>query len=307
VARGNPLLPQFRSRNHEWLLRAAQVGGAVVVGVGVPGGALLAATHPEYHSTAWTIALVVVVALAVIGIAALLVGGVGAFLTRPVPPEHADTLRASALAVSRALESDRVCEYGDDPAKQAFCAHFPKLARRLAVWDELVSAPTKLQGSFEHDINAQMAGHGIEAPTFDVNTISAYMRAFLEMSAAHGDAVVQPSFQWSGFSTAGHPEIPGPPFGVLLPYPGSANWIILTPLDGESESEWQARADPLIEKADAFAEAAHASVPEYVLALNDAKQRLNEFTEHDLPTILDALRLVQAREAPRVRHGCDVC
>lgn len=81
----------------------------------------------------------------------------------------------------------------------------------------------------------------------------------------------------------------------------------MTPLDGESESEWQARADPLIEKADAFAEAAHASVPEYVLALNDAKQRLNEFTEHDLPTILDALRLVRAREAPRVRHGCDVC
>jgi hypothetical protein len=135
------------------------------------------------------VALIAVVAIAVLTV----VAAAGAFLTQPVPGPHHDSLKASAQAISRSLEADRVCEYGDDPAKQAFCGHFPKLARRLAAWDELVSAPTKLQGSFEHDSNARMADHGIEAPTFDVNAISAYMRAFLEMSATHGDAVVQPS------------------------------------------------------------------------------------------------------------------
>lgn len=217
---GKMLLRCSRSRYHSWLLRTAQFGGAIVVGIGLPGSALLAATHPKQHSALWTAALVGVFVLVALGVLAVLIGGIGAFATRPVPPDHAASLKASALALIRSLESGNACDYGEGyRPDQPFCAHFPRLGKRLAAWDELVSAPTKLQGSFEHDINARMAEYGIEAPIFDVNAISAYMRAFLEMSATHGDAVVQPSFQWSGFSTAGHPEIPGPPFGVLLPTP----------------------------------------------------------------------------------------
>src|ERR1039458_9047409 len=234
-----------RSHYNPWFLRGATFGGGAMA-LAAALAAVIAATHPKPHhpNGLWTAGLIAVIALAAVGAVVLLVGIVGAFLTQPVSDDHCATLKASAGSVAQSIESDRACNYGDGyRPDQAFRAHFPKLARRLAAWDELISAPTKLLVSFEHDITARMAQYGIEAPTFDGNTISAYMRAFLEMSATHGDAVVQPSFQWSGFSTAGHPEIPGPPFGVLRPYLHSADWIILTPLDAESESEWQARAD----------------------------------------------------------------
>jgi hypothetical protein len=313
MARGNPLLPQLRSRNHEWLLRAAQVGGAIVVGVGVPGGALLAATHPKYHSTAWTIALVVVVALAAVGIAALLVGGVGAFLTRPVPPEHADTLRASALALGRALESDRVCDYGNAyKPDQAFRAHFPRLGERLAAWDTVVAAPAVSEQALDQRLDAIMAEHEVTAGQpeviYNLPKIKRYAHT-LAIERAHGRLLEPSQFVWGEATTAinaGDIEILGPPFGVRLPFSGE-DWITVTPLEGETKDDWLTRTEPYTQQVDAVMDATFASALPYAQAVLEAQERLREFKRDELPATLDALQLVQVREAPRVRHRCDSC
>jgi hypothetical protein len=52
-----------------------------VVGTAISGGVLLAATHGDQDSL-WKDMLVAIVVLAALGIATLLIGGVGAFLTR---------------------------------------------------------------------------------------------------------------------------------------------------------------------------------------------------------------------------------
>src|SRR5271165_1861402 len=95
------LLRWSRSDRHPWLLRAAQAGGAIVVGVGVPGGALLAATHPKHHSALWTAALVAVLVLVAVAVLVVLVGGVGAFVTRPVRESHEMELKGSALSLQQ--------------------------------------------------------------------------------------------------------------------------------------------------------------------------------------------------------------
>ena len=53
----NTLLPRMRSRNHEWRLRAARAGGAVVVAA-ITGGGVLAATHGNHSDELWDVALV---------------------------------------------------------------------------------------------------------------------------------------------------------------------------------------------------------------------------------------------------------
>jgi hypothetical protein len=303
------LLHGSRSRWHHRWFRASALGGAVVVGIGLPGGGLLVATNPEKHSALWTVVLAVVIAVTAVAAVVSVVAGVGAFVTQPVSEQHAAVLRRTAATLEGSLASGDPANYGGNGYRpeQAFSTHFPKLGKRLAAWDEMVGAPGAIWHSYMQRVDALMAEHGVTAPTFDVSIISAHMRAFCEMSEALGDAVVRPPFQWSGFSSAGHPDVPGPPYGTLRPYLASADWIILTPLDGESESEWRARADLLIAKADAFAEAAYASVPYYVRAIRDANGHLDEFKQAELPAIVDALKLIQAREAPRVRHRCESC
>jgi hypothetical protein len=274
---------------------------------------LLAATHPKYHGTAWTIALVVVVALAVVGIAALLVGGVGAFLTRPVPPEHADTLRASALAVGRALESDRVCDYGNAyKPDQAFRAHFPQLGERLAVWDTVVAAPATSEDALDRRLDAIMAEHEVTAGQpeviYNVPKIKRYAHV-VAIERADGRLLEVPRFVWGEATTAtnaGELDIPGASFGVRLPFSGE-DWITVTPLEDETRDDWLTRTEPYTQQVDAVMDATFANALPYAQAVLEAQERLREFKRDELLTILDALQLVQVREAPRIRHGCESC
>jgi hypothetical protein len=88
------------TRSHRRWFRASTLGGAFVVGIGLPGGALLAATHPETRSTPWTVALVAVIVVTAVAVAVAVVAGVGAFVTQPVSDSHCATLKASALNVA---------------------------------------------------------------------------------------------------------------------------------------------------------------------------------------------------------------
>lgn len=123
------LLPTLRSKNHEWLLRAAYGGGAVV-GAMIAAAAVLAATHGKHPRSPWEVALIVVVALAVLGVTALIAGGLGAFLTRPISPAHAEAIKATAGALITSHGAEEPSNYGGGyKPDQAFHVHFKRLGR----------------------------------------------------------------------------------------------------------------------------------------------------------------------------------
>ena len=279
------------------------------MGAMIAAGAVLAATHVQHPRELWNVALIAVIALAVLGIATLTIGGIAAFLTRPVPPDHATAIRASAQALSRSLESDRVCDYGDGyKPDQAFRVHFKQLATRLAAWDAAVAAPAATERDLDQQIDTMMAEHGIPDPEagYNVPRIKGYAHA-VAIEHANGRLLEAPHFEWGGFTTAGHREIPGPPYGVLKPNDSETDWVSLTPLDGESEADWLARIEPYTQRVDALMAAVYASALPYAQAVSGAEDRLREFKQDALPDVLDALQLVEVREAPRVRHRCESC
>src|SRR5580704_8512382 len=105
MGRPPSLLRWTRSRWHRRWFRASALGSAFVVGIGLPGGALLAATHPETHSTLWTVALVAVIVVTAVAAAV-------AVVARVWGDSHCATLKASALSVARSILGDRACDYG---------------------------------------------------------------------------------------------------------------------------------------------------------------------------------------------------
>lgn len=305
---GRKLLRWSRSRHHPWLLRAAQIGGALVIGVGLPGGALLAATHPKHHSTVWTVALVAVFVLATLGVIAVLAGGVGAFLTRPVRENHAAELKASAESLDRSLES-AVCEYGAGyNIKQAFCAHYPKLGATLTAWDELRATVAEAQRLLGVSIDALMADHGIAQGNYNVDRVRGYVR-WLGMERVNGRMQELPRIEWATTTTAvpaGSPAIPGPPVGVLGPG-RSIDWIFLPPLAGETSDAWHERSTAFVEHLEGFIEAAFESTIPDAEAARQAAERVAAFQQDQLPVLRDALHLIQIREPPRQRYRCEAC
>jgi hypothetical protein len=291
------------------LLRTAAVGGAIV-GTAVAGGGVLAATHQRPGSELWKAALVAVVVLAVLGIALLLIGGAYAFLTRPVSDGHAAVLKASAVSLAQSLGSGKMCDHGDGYRPgQAFRAHFPALGRELADWDEVVAAPDRTRHALDTYINSLMAERkmtGLElGVAYNVTEIKKYA-AGLAMARAQGVVPEVPDLDWAGFSTAGG-NIPGPPEGKLRPNGSIADWISLEPLPGETGDEWRERAESYTQCVDAFVATVYADISPHGQAVLTAERRLEDFKRDRLPATLEALQLVQEREAPRVRHGCESC
>lgn len=308
------LLRWSRSRYHPWFLRGATFGGGAMA-LAVALAAVVAATHPKPHhpSAWWTAGLVAVVALAALGVIALAVGSVGAFLARPVRDNHADELRASAQVAKRGLTSG-FCGYGDDPdaskpkpRQSAFCAHFPRLAARLSAWDEVREAAAEAQRLLGVAIDDLMAAHEI-ADGFNVDRIRGYMRG-LAMERAHGRLHELPAIEWGWTTTAVEPgdlEIPGARVGGLGP-DASTDWISLVPFDGETRAEWRGRAEPLIERFEAFRLTAWENTVSEAQVARDAAARVTVFQHDELPAVGRALDLVQKREAPRVRRKCEAC
>ncbi len=290
-----------------------------MVGVGLPGGALLAATHPAKHSTLWTIALMVVIAVTTGAAAVAVVAGIGAFVTQPVSDTHWAMLKASASSVAQSIESDQVCDFGDGyRPDQAFRAHFPTLAKRLGAWDTTVQAPHTATQALHDHVDAAMAEAGITMPPIThpahVNTepshnptpIRSYLLA-VAMNCAEGRLQQVPRLTWRGFGGPGGVHGGGGPVGVFMPGTAADDWISVPPLDGESQDDWQARAQPYMDRVDALVATVYDSGLPYATAVLDARRQLQNFKQTDMPGILDALRLIGAREAPRRRHRCESC
>jgi hypothetical protein len=312
MAKRNVLLPRVRSRNHVWWWRLAAFGGAVV-GTGLAAGAILAAVHEKPESAVWKIAAVVVVLLVALGIVLLALGGVAAFLTRPVSDEHAAALKASAVVVARSLTRSDACDYGDDLAKQAFCVHFPKLEKRLVAWDSVaVVAPSQAKGALEWHLDAAMVEHEVTDAEADVGynvpEITKYARE-LAMARARGLIREVPHIEWAGFTNAPPTAgdcIVGTREGKLRPN-GGPDWISLAPLDGETVPQWNERADVYTRRVDDLMAAVYDTALPYAQAVVAAEQQLEAFKQDELPTILAALDFIQVREPPCVRHECESC
>jgi hypothetical protein len=75
----------------------------------------------------------------------------------PVPPEHRDLLRELLGLAIPAVQNDVQVRYKEenptaDTHRQAFHAHFPKLARRLDAWDRSLFAVSQVEGELGHRI-----------------------------------------------------------------------------------------------------------------------------------------------------------
>jgi hypothetical protein len=306
MARRGPL-PVLRSRDHEWLLRCAKAGGAVIAGL-IAAGAVLAVTHGRNATGLWEAALIAVLALAVLGLLLLTVGSVGSFLTRPATAEHAAALKASILAVRGSLEAGTVCDYGQDGyhPDQAFHAHFPLLGSKLAAWDSALDQIVVAERSLDRRIEFLLGAHAMTSDEhFQLPPIK---RLGLEVAMAHArnQEAECPTFEWRGFSNAGECDHHGPPYGALQPWSGE-DWILLPPEDDESVGEWNARAEKYTRQVDNFVGSAHHSALPYSQLVTTAEERLQAFKMDELPALLDALRLLQSREASPIRRGCESC
>jgi hypothetical protein len=140
---------------------------------------------------------------------------------------------------------------------------------------------------------------------YNVIEIKKYAYA-LAMARARGVVRAPPHIEWAGYSTAGG-HIPGPPEGKLKPNGSIADWVSLEPLDGETADEWSDRASSYTQRVDAFVATIYVDAFSQSQVVLTAEQHLEGFKRDGLPAILDALQLVQEREAPRVRHGCESC
>jgi hypothetical protein len=313
MGRPPSLLRWTRSRWHRRWFRASALGCAFVVGIGLPGGALLAATHPETHSTLWTVALVAVIVVTAVAAAVAVVAGVGAFVTQPVSDSHCATLKASALSVARSIQGDRACDYGEGYRPDlAFHSHFPKLGERLMARDGLVVAPAQAQGALERQIDTTMTEWGVTDAEmvvgYNIPEIMKYARG-LAMARARGQVQEVPHLTWAGFTnappTAGG-QVIGPPEGQLRPN-GGPDWISLRPLDGETAPQWNERADVYTQRVDGLMAAVYETALPYAHPVVAAEQQLEAFKQDERPTILAALQLIAVREPPRVRRGCESC
>lgn len=299
------LLPVLRTRSHEWFLRAARVGYAMMMLLAATCTAVLAAKSPL------TTVLGLVIVLGALGAVAGVIGSAMAFLTRPVRESHAAALNETAATVARRVESGMFTDYGDehrDRPMQAFRAHYKKLTARLDVWDDMRDGAAEAQRVLGEHIEAAMVEHEIAAGTYYLPRLLPFMRE-LAMDHARGQAPKPPRLEWHGFSSAetpGSPAVPGPPYGRLGPV-GDREWINLPPREHETTDQWGERARTCIERLERFIAATHASALPYGRAAVDAQEKVMAFKREQLSTILNALQLVQESEAPRVRRRCESC
>jgi hypothetical protein len=125
----------------------------------------------------WTTVLVMVIVLGSLGVTAAVIGSAMAFLTRSVRESHAMVLNESARTAARHIESGMSVEYGDGyRLKQAFRAHYKKLAARLDAWDDLRLAATEAQRVLGEHIEAAMVENELAVDTYCWPRLMSFMR-----------------------------------------------------------------------------------------------------------------------------------
>jgi hypothetical protein len=307
------LLPRVRTLDHLWWMRGSGVGGAIVLGVGVSGAIALAGL--KHHTTLWTAALVLVLGFTLAGAIVAVVCGVAAFVTRPVVPVHADNLRATASLLADSLTAGVSCNYGGGyRPDQAFHAHFGRLGKHLSYWKDCLQARADANQLLEQGIHDAMKTHGIvnaddlgpHDARFDLSVVTSRMRVLLHARAKDGDASPV-SWEWTYHTTAGVTDSGRE--GALQE--GGHNWVFIVPAPAESATAWRTRADEAATTLNGFISAACAPATACAAAATAvvaAETRIEDFERDRLPSILGALKLIELREAPRVRRRtCESC
>jgi hypothetical protein len=308
------LLPRVRTLDHLWWMRGSGVGGAIVLGVGVSGAIALAGL--KHHTTLWTVALIVVLVLTLLGAIGAIICGVAAFVTRPVVPVHADNLRTTARLLAASLSAGDPCAYGSTyRPDQAFHAHYGRLADHLSYWDGCLQARLDAEQLLETRIGEAMQDHGIvnaddigsHDAIFNLPVIRGQMRALLHGRAKRGD-ISPAGWKWTRNTTAGLTD-DGAQGGLQAP--GGSDWVFILPAPAETAAAWNARAGEVETTLAGFITATCASATpcaEAVAAVIASEAQIEDFQHDRLPSILGALKLIELREAPRVRRrACESC
>jgi hypothetical protein len=308
VARSRPnRLARTRSKPHGGFVLILRSGGGLVSLSVVMAGVVVASevkkgAEPEL----WKAALITVVVLAVIGVLAVLVGGAGSFLTRPVTERHATDLRNSAELLEQRLSFGLTTLYGEDgyQRKAVFQVHYPRLGDALDGWDGLLTSAGESRGALHDHVAAELKRHGIVDPGFGEQAIRDYLVSRLENDAKQG-ASVAPLFE--GWGSAGTP--PPAAWGERWPIgQPKARWIWLPMEPDETPGQWELRSKPYQDRVQKFVTETYETALPLAMAAAEAARRVDLFKASEMPSLLDDVRLIQQRERPRaLLRGCSAC
>jgi hypothetical protein len=156
-------------------------------------------------------------------------------------------------------------------------------------------------------VEAAVDAHGLKAGSeYNDPEISRYMLALVIRDATAGEAST-PDLEWTAPNNIGVWG-GGPLYGVRKPS-RQGDWIFLTPDPDESDEDWLARGDPLVQTVDAFvANTYETALPLAQEAVNADKDVLR-YKRATIPSLLEAIQLIQDREPPRMlrQRRCRSC
>jgi hypothetical protein len=290
-------------------------GGGFAAAAVIPGiGALaqIGATHPNMT---WIYAASGCFAAAVV---AAFVGAVGEYLTRRVTDRHAQTLRQTAEALIESLSFGSACNYAADGHRpeEAFRAHYSKLAHWLDRWDEARRRQREDEQALnrridevakEHELGSRWipsAARDDAAPMYELAEIRGHVTSLVAEDLRERRAPQRPALSWLRFLSSDSDPGPGPRAGLLTPVLNKT-WIELPPRSGESQADWNRRADDALRPVNAFYEAVQR-LPEFTTAV-DSVRAARAFREEEIPGLVDDLRHILEIEPPRRRRRCPTC
>jgi hypothetical protein len=268
----------------------------VLTGIGT--AAEVGRTHSE---VLW---IVLPAAFLALSIVCAVVGAVGAHLTRPVTDAHAKTLRDTAWLLIESMSYGNPCNYAADGhlPKEAFQAHYPKLSASLDEWDEV----RQRQAATEHDLRLKIRdlaeALGLKPPLYELDVIIAHVQGLVDSDLRAGKTPDWPPLGWIGFRSTN--STPGPATGSVTPV-YNQTWISIPPEVGESDKDWNARAEAAHQAVDAFY-ADVQTLPEFGTA-PDAIGRARDFRENQIPGLVDDLKRIQEMDPPSRTRKCPTC
>jgi hypothetical protein len=272
----------------------------VVAGVltGIGAAAEVGARHPD---DLW---IFLPAAFLVLSIVCAVVGAIGSHLSRPVTKAHAKTLRQTAWLLIESLSFGNPCNYAADGhlPREAFRAHYPKLAGALDEWDDLRGREVAAQQSLQTKIQDLAERHGLTSPPYEGGVIIEYVQGLVARDLRDGNTPHWAPLNWIGFRS--NSRTPGAATGIVTPV-NNQTWISLPPRPDENDTEWNTRAQTAHAPVDAFYADVQALTEFGTAAEGIASVR--EFNEDQIPGLVDDLKRIEELDPPSRRRRCPTC
>jgi hypothetical protein len=255
------------------------------------------ATESQGHPTT-TVWFKIAVGVAAVGLLLLLIGGVGAFVTRQfdITAAHASSLNGSLELIASCIEHDTLCNFGDDELHPrrgvAFRRHFRrlKLANR---WDRPVGRYVDSVAALRKRLETEVQERGIGSPTYDAGYISAYVHDRTVAQARAGEMGANTQLIWRGSPTEGNISPQGEEEDRWIQVPVMA--------EGESWETWWERSEPLRRRVDDLKRDSKRWPEAHRVATDYAAL---EGVRHDLRIELEVIR---EQWPPAAAWGCPGC